>query len=59
MELTLILTDKEAQVLLNMIDVAVKTAGLDAAEAGLFFQKKIKDAAEAAGAKTETPPAKA
>jgi hypothetical protein len=42
------LTAEEAQVLTNMIDVAVKAAGLQAAEAGVHFVKKIKEAQEAA-----------
>jgi hypothetical protein len=37
----------EAQVLVNLIDVAVKAAGLQAAEAGLHFKKKIDAAASA------------
>lgn len=44
------LTAEEAQVLTNMIDVAVKAAGLQAAEAGVHFVKKIKEAQEAAKA---------
>jgi hypothetical protein len=35
------LNANEAQVLLNLIDIAVKAAGLQAAEAGLHFQKKL------------------
>lgn len=41
------LTNEEAQVLLNLIDIAVKSAGLPAAEAAMHFAKKLKDAAEA------------
>jgi hypothetical protein len=44
------LTAEEAQVLTNMIDVAVKAAGLQAAEASVHFVKKIKEAQEAANA---------
>ena len=40
------LTADEANVLINMLDVAVKAAGLQAAEAGLHFKKKIEDAAK-------------
>lgn len=40
------LTTNEANVLINMLDVAVKAAGLQAAEAGLHFRKKIEDAAK-------------
>lgn len=42
------LNAEEAQVLANLIDVAVKAAGLQAAEAGLHFVKKIKDAQDVA-----------
>ena len=35
------LNKNEAQVLLNLIDLAVKAAGLQAAEAGLHFQKML------------------
>lgn len=47
------LNDNEAQVLVNLINVAVKAAGIEAAESALFFVKKIKDAAEA----EKAPPA--
>ena len=46
------LNAEEAQVLANLIDVAVKAAGLQAAEAGLHFVKKIKDAQDAAKAES-------
>ena len=48
------LTNEEAQVLMNLIDIAVKSAGLPAAEAALHFSKKIKDAAEAKPATENT-----
>lgn len=35
------LTKEEAQVLLNLINIAVKTVGLQAAEAGVHFAKKL------------------
>jgi len=41
------LTAEEAQVLVNIIDVAIKSVGLQAAESGIHFVKKIKEAAEA------------
>lgn len=41
------LNNDEANVLINLIDVAVKAAGLQAAEAGLHFKRKIEDAAKA------------
>lgn len=36
------LDDQEAQVLINLIDIAVKSQGLAAAEAGLHFVNTIK-----------------
>ena len=42
-------TENEATVLMNLIDIAVKSAGLPAAEAALHFSKKILDAAKASG----------
>lgn len=44
------LDDNEAQVLLNLIDIAVKAAGIAAAEAALHFAKKIE------AAKTQSQP---
>ena len=41
------LTEKEAQVLINLIDIAVKSAGLQAAEPALHFVTKIKAALDA------------
>jgi hypothetical protein len=35
------LNDEEAQVLINMVNIAVQAKGLEAAEAGLLFLKKI------------------
>lgn len=35
---------EEAQVLINLINIAVQTKGLEAAEAGLYFTKKIQEA---------------
>ena len=52
--MTIELNNEEAQVLLNLIDIAVKSAGLPAAEAALHFSKKIKDAAEAKSAMEPT-----
>lgn len=46
--------DQEATVLIEMINVAVKATGLQGAEAGLYFKKKIESALQEA--KTpETP----
>jgi len=36
-------TINEAQVILEIIDIAVRARGVDAAEAGLFFTKKIRN----------------
>ena len=44
------LNNEEANVLINLIDVAVKAAGLQAAEAGLHFKNKIEAAAKAENA---------
>ena len=52
--MTIELTNEEAQVLLNLIDIAVKAAGLPAAEAAVHFSKKIKDAADAKPAMEKT-----
>lgn len=38
---------QQAQVLLGLIDLAVKSAGLQAAEAGTFFSRIIREAAAA------------
>lgn len=38
------LTQEQAQVLVNLINIAVQVKGLEAAEAGLFFSKLIQDA---------------
>ena len=38
------LTQDEARVLLNMINSAVMALGLEAAEAGLYFKRKIDEA---------------
>lgn len=41
------LTKEEAQVLVNLLNVAVKAAGLEAAEACIHFSKLIQTAAKA------------
>ncbi|CAB4145530.1 hypothetical protein UFOVP1204_16 [uncultured Caudovirales phage] len=38
------LSKEEAQVLVNLINAAVKSAGLEAAESGLHFYKMIQNA---------------
>ena len=47
------LNNDEANVLINLIDVAVKAAGLQAAEAGLHFKRKIEEAGTPAAVETE------
>lgn len=42
-----IANEQEAQVLVNLLNIAVQTKGLEAAEAGIYFTKKIKEAVEA------------
>lgn len=44
--LHIMLTGEEAQVLVNLLDVAVKAAGMQAAESCLHFTKKINQAAQ-------------
>ncbi len=41
MEKELKLNKEEAQVLLNLVDIAVKAIGLQGAEAGVHFGKKL------------------
>ncbi len=41
---TIELTKEQGQVLINLINIAVQAKGLEAAEAGLFFTKKIQEA---------------
>ena len=38
------LTEQEAQVLLNLLDIAVRARGLEAAEAALVLARKVKEA---------------
>jgi len=40
------LNEQQAQVLVNLIDLAVKSAGIQAAEAGAFFVRLIGEAAD-------------
>lgn len=49
------LNANESQVLLNLIDIAVKSVGIQAAEAGLHFTKIIKTASEAESASVAEP----
>lgn len=37
-------TQEEAQVLINLINIAVKTTGLEAADAGIHFRNKLMEA---------------
>lgn len=45
------LNDNEAQVLVNLLDVALKSAGIQAAESVLHFAKKIEVAKQEAAQK--------
>lgn len=47
------LSQQDAQVLLNLINIAVKSTGLEAAQAGLYFQQKINQAAKEEAEKKE------
>jgi len=42
-EVNLILTNQEAQVLVQLIDIAVKAGGINVAEAALTFVKRIEN----------------
>jgi hypothetical protein len=44
-------SEQEAQVLVNLLNIAVQAKGLEAAEAGVYFTKKIKEAVD----KTKAP----
>lgn len=50
-------TMNEAQVLMSLIDLAVKSGGLQAAEAGVHFSKILKAAMDAEAASAESPAA--
>lgn len=41
---TIELTQEQGQILVNLLNLAVKSAGLEAAESALFFTKKIQQA---------------
>jgi len=57
--ISLPLTNQEAQVLIQMIDLAVKSQGLLAAEAGVVLSKRIHEAVEkSGGVKNFTQPIK-
>jgi hypothetical protein len=43
---TIELTDEEIRVLISMIDVAVRARGMEAAESGVHFVKKLQEAKE-------------
>lgn len=49
-QITLTFNEKEAQVLAQLIDTAVKAGGINVAEAGVFFYKKIQAQLEAGDA---------
>jgi len=48
------LANNEAQVLTSLIDIAVKSGGLQVAEAGVALAKKIADAAKVEAQQPET-----
>lgn len=47
------LTAEEAQVFINLIDIAVKTRGLEAAQSGLLLVGKVQQAVQAATEKEQ------
>lgn len=49
------LNDEEAKVLVNLLDVAVKSVGIQAAESVLHFVKKIDAAIKEAQAPAQEP----
>lgn len=53
--MTLDLSNDEANVLVQLLDVAVKAGGLANAENGLFFVKKLQAAAQEEAKPKETP----
>jgi hypothetical protein len=46
------LNEEEAKVLVNLLDVAVKSVGIQAAESAMHFVRKIDAAIKEAGAST-------
>ena len=56
-EIKLILQENEANALLQLIDVAVKSQGLQVAEAGSFLATKIQEQAKAQLPAPEAPKA--
>lgn len=54
--MTIELTEQEANTLIVLLNEAVKSKGLEAAEAGIYFQRKLKEAFKAQGEKIETSP---
>ena len=53
--MTIQLTEEESRVLINLLDVSVKSVGLQAAESALHFVRKINEAANAAKAPAAEP----
>lgn len=47
------ITKEDAQVLVNLLNVAVQAKGLEAAEAALYFTKKIQEASDTIKASVE------
>ncbi len=54
--MTLELTEQEANTLIVLINEAVKAKGLETAQAGVYFQNKLKEAFKAKEVPVETPP---
>lgn len=51
-EVTITLTDQEQQELINLLDLAVRSSGLQVANSALLFVQKIQDAQTDASEKT-------
>ncbi len=45
--MTLELTEQESQIVIQLLDIAVKAGGLQVSEAALLIAKKIQDASDA------------
>lgn len=54
--MTIELTEQEANTLIALINEAVKSKGLEAAQAGVYFHNKLKEAYKAKEAPVEAHP---
>lgn len=52
--MTITLSEQEAQVLVQLIDMAVKSGGLNVAQAAVVLTQKITDAAKPAEVETDS-----